>query len=97
MNAQIPKISMSAFTIKAIKTLRGKRAGICINTCGFNEAFRKYFGNYQDPEQAIKRLSEAKYIETSQCKRGTMIYLMGEKPKQTSKPSANVILRKLGL
>lgn len=87
------KLSVEEFVHLAIKSLRiGDFKGIHSVYSGFNEAFKKYFG--QDPVQATNRLAEEKKIEIRPIKGGVLLYLPGEAPSQTRGDEA---LRKMGL
>lgn len=87
------KLSVEEFVCLAIKTLRiGDFKGIHSVYSGFNEAFKKYFG--QDPVQATNRLAEQKKIEIRPIKGGVLLYLPGEAPAQSRGDEA---LQKMGL
>lgn len=87
------KLSVEEFVCLAIKTLRiGDFKGIHSVYSGFNEAFKKYFG--QDPVQATNRLAEQKKIEIRPIKGGVLLYLPGEAPSQSRGDEA---LKKMGL
>ncbi len=87
------KLSVEEFVCLAIKTLRiGDFKGIHSVYSGFNEAFKKYFG--QDPVQATNRLAEQKKIEIRPIKGGVLLYLPGEAPAQSRGDEA---LKKMGL
>jgi hypothetical protein len=87
------KLSVEEFVCLAIKTLRmGDFKGIHSVYSGFNEAFKKYFG--QDPVQATNRLAEQKKIEIRPIKGGVLLYLPGEAPVQSRGDEA---LKKMGL
>ncbi|MBC7362121.1 MAG: hypothetical protein H5U06_07570 [Candidatus Aminicenantes bacterium] len=87
------KLSVEEFVHLAIRSLRiGDFKGIHSVYSGFNEAFKKYFG--QDPVQATNRLAEEKKIEIRPIKGGVLLYLPGEAPSQTKGDEA---LRKMGL
>lgn len=87
------KLSVEEFVHLAIKSLRiGDFKGIHSVYSGFNEAFKKYFG--QDPVQATNRLAEEKKIEIRPIKGGVLLYLPGEAPAQSRGDEA---LKKMGL
>lgn len=63
------KLSVEEFVILAIRSLRmGDFKGIHSVYSGFNEAFKKYFG--QDPVQATNKLAEEKRSKSGQSKAG---------------------------
>ncbi|MGQ9801310.1 MAG: hypothetical protein ACUVRL_06580 [Candidatus Saccharicenans sp.] len=87
------KLTVEEFVHLAIKSLRlGEFKGIHSVYSGFNEAFKKYFG--QDPVQATNRLAEEKKIEIRPIKGGVLLYLPGESPSQSRGDEA---LNKMGL
>lgn len=87
------KLSVEEFVHLAIKSLRMKDfKGIHSVYSGFNEAFKKYFG--QDPVLATNRLAEEKKIEIRPIKGGVLLYLPGEAPSQSRGDEA---LKKMGL
>lgn len=87
------KLTVEEFVQLAIKSLRmGDFKGIHSVYSGFNEAFKKYFG--QDPVQATNRLAEEKKIEIRPIKGGVLLYLPGEAPTQSRGDDA---LKKMGL
>jgi len=87
------RLSVEEFVHLAIKSLRmGEFKGIHSVYSGFNEAFKKYFG--QDPVQATNRLAEERKIEIRPIKGGVLLYLPGEAPSQSRGDEA---LRKMGL
>lgn len=72
------KLTVEEFVVQAIKSLRmGDFKGIHSVYSGFNEAFKKYFG--QDPVQATNRLAEDKKIEIRPIK-GGVLFICQEKP-----------------
>ena len=89
------KLSVEAFTILAIKTLRtpGKR-GLHTVWSGFNDAFRKYFPNL-NPIEETKRLKMEKKIDMHPVRGGVMIYLPGEGP--SGNLPAEETLKKMGV
>ncbi len=87
------KLTVEEFVHLAIRSLRmGDFKGIHSVYSGFNEAFKKYFG--QDPVQATNRLAEEKKIEIRPIKGGVLLYLPGEAPSQSRGDEA---LKKMGL
>ncbi|MCX8160550.1 MAG: hypothetical protein N3G18_06435 [Candidatus Saccharicenans sp.] len=87
------RLTVEEFVRLAIKSLRmGDFRGIHSVYSGFNEAFKKYFG--QDPVQATNRLAEEKKIEIRPIKGGVLLYLPGEAPSQSRGDEA---LKKMGL
>lgn len=91
--AKKERLSVEEFVQLAIKSLRlGDFKGIHSVYSGFNEAFKKYFG--QDPVQATNRLAEEKKIEIRPIKGGVLLYLPGEAPSQSRGDEA---LKKMGL
>ena len=87
------KLSVEEFVILAIKSLRmGDFKGIHSVYSGFNEAFKKYFG--QDPVQATNKLAEEKKIEIRPIKGGVLLYLPSEAPSQSRGDQA---LEKMGI
>jgi len=87
------KLSVEEFVILAIRSLRmGDFKGIHSVYSGFNEAFKKYFG--QDPVQATNKLAEEKKIEIRPIKGGVLLYLPGEAPSQSRGDQA---LEKMGI
>ncbi|MDH7493626.1 MAG: hypothetical protein QHH44_07035 [Candidatus Saccharicenans sp.] len=87
------KLTVEEFVHLAIKSLRlGEFKGIHSVYSGFNEAFKKYFG--QDPVQATNRLAEERKIEIRPIKGGVLLYLPGEAPAQSRGDEA---LKKMGL
>lgn len=87
------KLTVEEFVYLAIKSLRlGEFKGIHSVYSGFNEAFKRYFG--QDPVQATNRLAEEKKIEIRPIKGGVLLYLPGEAPSQSRGDEA---LKKMGL
>jgi hypothetical protein len=87
------KLSVEEFVHLAIKSLRvDDFKGIHSVYSGFNEAFKKYFG--QDPVQATNRLAEEKKIEMRPIKGGVLLYLPGEAPSLSRGDEA---LKKMGL
>jgi hypothetical protein len=87
------KLTVEEFVIQAIKSLRmGDFKGIHSVYSGFNEAFKKYFG--QDPVQATNRLAEDKKIEIRPIKGGVLLYLPGEAPSRSRGDEA---LEKMGI
>lgn len=87
------KLSVEEFVHLAIKTLRmGDFKGIHSVYSGFNEAFKKYYG--QDPVQATNKLAEEKKIEIRPIKGGVLLYLPGDAPSISRGDEA---LRKMGL
>ncbi len=79
--AKKEKISYEDFFKKGILKLRNvsKSRGIHSVFTGFNEAFRKHFG--EDPVSVTQELASKGKIEIRPVKRGVMIYLPGEAPK----------------
>lgn len=75
------KLSYEDFFKKGILKLRNvsKSRGIHSVFTGFNEAFRKHFG--EDPVKVTQELASKGKIEIRPVKRGVMIYLPGEAPK----------------
>lgn len=75
------KISYQEFYINAIKNLRdiSKSNGIHVVYSGFNQAFRKYYG--EDPIEVTNQLVDEGKIEIKPVKGGIMLYLPGEGPK----------------
>ncbi|MDD8020758.1 MAG: hypothetical protein PHU81_06200 [Acidobacteriota bacterium] len=87
------KMTVEEFVMLAIKSLRmGDFKGIHSVYSGFNEAFKKYFG--QDPVQATNKLAEEKKIEIRPIKGGVLLYLPGEAPCQSRGDEA---LEKMGV
>jgi hypothetical protein len=87
------KLKVEEFVHLAIRSLRtGEFKGIHSVYSGFNEAFKKYFG--QDPVQATNHLAEEKKIEIRPIKGGVLLYLPGEAPSQSRGDEA---LKKMGL
>jgi hypothetical protein len=82
------RLSEEEFVTQAIKRLRkDPYRGIHSVYSGFNEAFRKYFGN--NPVEATSRLAAEGKIESRPFKRGVMLFLPGEAP---NRPSVEEIL-----
>ncbi|MFQ5802093.1 MAG: hypothetical protein ACE5JQ_04255 [Candidatus Methylomirabilales bacterium] len=73
------KLGKEEFVIRAIKKLRGKYRGIHTVFSGFNEAFRKYFG--EDPRPVTQGMANKGIIELRPVKGGVMMYLKGEAPQ----------------
>jgi hypothetical protein len=75
------KLNHEEFFKVAIVKLRNpsKSQGIHSVFSGFNEAFRKYFGD--DPIKVTQELAGKGKIEIRPVKKGVMIYLPGEAPK----------------
>jgi len=73
------KLGKEEFVVRAIKKLRGKYRGIHTVFSGFNEAFRKYFG--EDPRPVTQEMVNKGVIELRPVKGGVMIYLKGEAPQ----------------
>jgi hypothetical protein len=88
-------MSDEAFVKLAIVKLRtGNFKGIHSVFSGFNEAFKRYFGD-ADPVEATNRLAETGKIALRPVKRGVMLYLPDEAPSFADK--AELALRKMGL
>ena len=86
-------LTVDEFVVRAIKSLRmGDFKGIHSVYSGFNEAFKKYFG--QDPVQATNKLAEEKKIEIRPIKGGVLLYLPSEAPSQSRGDQA---LEKMGI
>ncbi len=89
------KISQEAFVKLAIVKLRtGNFKGIHSVFSGFNEAFKRYYGD-ADPIETTNALSENGKIALRPVKRGVMLYLPEEAPEFADK--AELALRKMGL
>ncbi len=73
------KLEKEEFVVKAIKKLRGKYRGIHTVFSGFNEAFRKYFG--EDPRPVTQEMAAKGIVEIRPVKGGVMLYLKGEAPR----------------
>jgi hypothetical protein len=89
------KISQEEFVKLAIVKLRtGNFRGIHSVFSGFNEAFKKYYGD-GDPIATTNALAEAGTIALRPVKRGVMLYMPEEAPEFADK--AELALRKMGL
>ena len=71
------------WVLRAIKALRdlSKSNGIHVVGAGFNEAFRKKFG--EDPRSFTEKMAAEGKIVIQLRRRGAMLYLPGEAPKAT--------------
>jgi hypothetical protein len=77
------RLTEEEFVVEAIRKLRKEPfRGIHSVYSGFNEAFRKYFGN--NPVEATSRLGAEGKIEVRPFKGGAMLFLPGEAPKRPS-------------
>lgn len=75
------KLTHEQFAIRAIRALRvGKYKGIHTVYSGFNDAFRRHFG--EDPVVATKSLADAGKIVLRIAKGGATIYLPEDAPKE---------------
>lgn len=75
------KLTREEFTLRAISALRvGKYKGIHTVFSGFNNAYRKYFG--EDPVAATKALADAGKIVLRIAKGGATIYRPEDAPKE---------------
>ena len=75
------KMSEKDFVLRGIESLRkGSYRGIHTRYSGFNDAFRKYFGEGADPVGTTKKLAEQGVITIRPCKGGVMIYKAGDAP-----------------
>lgn len=75
------KLTHEQFAIRAIRALRvGKYKGIHTVYSGFNDAFRRHFG--EDPVVATKSLADAGKIALRIAKGGATIYLPEDAPKE---------------
>ncbi|MDH4198556.1 MAG: hypothetical protein OEW05_14170 [Candidatus Aminicenantes bacterium] len=89
------KMSQEAFVKLAIVKLRtGNFKGIHSVFSGFNEAFKRYYGD-ADPIDTTNNLAETGKIALRPVKRGVMLYLPEEAPEFADK--AELALRKMGL
>ena len=89
-------LSEEAFTIRGIETLRkGSYRGIHCRFSGFNEAFRRYFGEGADPVGSTNRLAKAGKIAIRPCRGGVMLYKPDEVPAVTD--SGSTALAKMGV
>lgn len=89
------KMSHEEFVKLAIVKLRtGNFRGIHSVFSGFNEAFKRYYGD-ADPIETTNALSEKGRIALRPVKRGVMLYLPEEAPEFADK--AELALRKMGL
>ncbi len=89
------KLSVEAFTLHAIKTLRKPdKKGLHTVWSGFNLGFRKYFPDL-DPVAETKRLVEEGKIGMHLARGGAVIYLPSEAPSQNT--SADQVLKKMGV
>lgn len=86
------KLTHEEFARRAILALRvGKYKGIHTVFSGFNDAFRRHFG--EDPVVATKALADAGKIALRIAKGGATIYLPEDAPKeQQVKDPLNKIL-----
>lgn len=89
------KLTEKEFVTTAIVKLRkeGYR-GIHAVYSGFNDAFRKYFGD-ADPAVATKKLQEEGVIAITAAKGGVMLYLAKDKPEPADRGAA--VLKSMGL
>ncbi len=78
---QEEKLDKEEFVLRAIKNLKGKYQGIHTVYSGFNEAFRKYFG--EDPRPVTQEMAKKGVIEMRPTKGGAVIYLKGDAPPPT--------------
>ena len=89
------KMPPEAFVKLAIVKLRtGNFKGIHSVFSGFNEAFKRYYGD-GDPIETTNGLAESGKIALRPVKRGVMLYLPEEAPSFADK--AELALRKMGL
>ena len=80
------QLSEEQFTLQAIEKLRkGAYRGIHTVYSGFNQAFRKYFGESADPVGATTKLAKAGKISTRFARGGIMIYKPEEAPAAKDK------------
>jgi len=88
------KLTYEEFIEKAIKNLRDLTQSKGIHTVfsGFNDAFRAYYG--EDPVEITQRLVREGKFDSKFVKRGVMLYLPGEGPKNRTKDVLDDILGK---
>ena len=88
------KLSHEEFVKRAIVSLRKEGfKGIHSVYSGFNEAFKKYFGD-ENPVDATNKLAAEGKIVIRPVKGGVMLYLPEDAPGASS---ADTALKKMGL
>lgn len=91
------KLSVKAFTIKAIPALRSDGYKGCHTVySGFNAAFKEYFEG-QNPIDATTAMFKAGDIFMHPTRGGAMIYLPEEAPKNGNNGAGKAALGKMGL
>jgi hypothetical protein len=76
-----PRMTYEDFVKTSIQSLRdpnGKSRGIHVVFSGFNNAFRKYYG--EEPQPRVDQLVKDGVIELRPARKGVMIYLPNEAP-----------------
>lgn len=89
------KLSYEEFVKKAIVSLRKEGyKGIHTVYSGFNEAFKKYYGD-EDPIKITNQLAQEGKIALRPVKGGVMLYLTEDAP--ASRTKGEDVLKKMGL
>lgn len=89
------KLSHEEFVKKAIVSLRKEGyKGIHTVYSGFNEAFKKYYGD-EDPIKITNQLAQEGKIALRPVKGGVMLYLTEDAP--ASRTKGEDVLKKMGL
>jgi len=89
------KMTKEQFVLEAIRALRNpaRSQGIHSVYSGFNQAFKRYFG--EDSRDTTDKLVADGKIVIRPVKGGVMMYLPGEAPEM--RDSGDIALEKMGL